>query len=98
MKANILIPVLLGIGAVYLLMRKKKKEDGTMTNAMEEMAIAQETNKVKRGFTNAFKMQYDIVLPPVQASKAVKKAAYAMQDDRTAIEMERMASKPAYYL
>lgn len=100
MKNSILIPLLLVGGGIALYMYIKRK--GGMGNKnpteMEEKAIVGETTKVEKTFSPAFRMQYEVILPPVQASKAVKRAAYAMQDDRKAIELERMANKPEVYI
>lgn len=98
MKKELFIPVLVGVAVLgYLWLRKKRSQDVTLSKDMEERVVANETKRVTNQFTPAFKMQYEVVLPPVQASKAVKQAAYAMQDDRKRIEMERMASKTPVY-
>lgn len=95
MNKKIWIPILVGGALGYLWYMKNKKKNTPKT---QEEAIAIATKKEEEKFTPAFKMQYEVVLPQVQASRAVKEAAFAMQDERVAKELTRMASKPPVYI
>lgn len=97
MNNKYILPLLVGVGIVsYYLYRKNQKEKAK--NQTPEKIVSVATEKVKQNFTPAFKMQYDIIMPPVQASKAVKEAAYQMQDDRKLTEEYILANKKPVYL
>jgi hypothetical protein len=97
MSKKALIPVLIGLGVIGFLWYKNKKRRESMPKSVEE-AVSVATEKEKQNYTPAFLSQYDIVMPPNQASKAVKKAAFEMQDARTQKELVAMANKKPVYL
>lgn len=103
MKKNVL--VLLGLGAVayYLWYMNKKKMDANKGIQLEDIEnkpevvdeiVKQATIAQKSKYTNAFRKQFNIKLPAVQASKEVKKAAIRMQDKRYARQLQRQLEKP----
>lgn len=94
---KIWVPLLIGAGVLgYFLYRKNRKDKMLAENP--EMAIAEATKEEEMNFSSAFRAQYDIVMPPVQASKAVKKAARKMQDNRKVREKIKMAEKKPLYI
>ena len=102
MNKNLL--VILGVGALaYYIwyMNNKKNEDIVVEDINDEVVnevVKQATIKEKSKYTNAFKKQFNIKLPAVQASKEVKKKAFEMQDKRYARQMVRQLEKPEVFL
>lgn len=93
MDKKVWIPlVVIGGGALafylYRMMQKKKEQSNDPS-----VAIAQATIEEQKKFTPAFLAQYDILMPPVQASKAVKEKAIERQDKRAQKEAERRAKR-----
>ena len=97
MNNKTLIPLLVGVGILGFLWYKNKKRKEAMPKSVEE-AVMVATEKEKEKYTPAFLAQYDIVMPPNQASKAVKKAAFEMQDARTQKELIAIANKKPVYI
>lgn len=97
MNKNNLIPILVGLGIVGFVWYKNKMKKENMPKSVEE-AVAVATEKEKQNFTPAFLSQYDIVMPPNQASKAVKQAAFEMQDARTQRELIAIANKKPVFI
>ena len=102
MNKNLL--VILGVGALaYYIwyMNNKKNEDIVVEDINDDVVnevVKQATIKEKSKYTNAFKKQFNIKLPAVQASKEVKKKAFEMQDKRYARQMVRQLEKPEVFL
>jgi predicted negative regulator of RcsB-dependent stress response len=102
MNKNLL--VILGVGglAYYIwYMNKKTNEDIVVEDINDDVVdevVKQATIKEKSKYTNAFKKQFNIKLPAVQASKEVKKKAFEMQDKRYARQMVRQLEKPEVFL
>lgn len=92
MDKKLWIPIALGVGVLgYLWYRKMQKDK--MEEANPDKVVEKATEEVKNKFSPAFLMQYDVVMPPNQASKAVKAAAQKRQENRTERELKRMAKK-----
>jgi hypothetical protein len=72
----------------YAYLQKMKKKPLVKAKLIEEATALEKTK-----YTNAFLTQYDIVLPPVQASRIIKAEGFALQENRKAKELERMAAK-----
>jgi predicted negative regulator of RcsB-dependent stress response len=102
MNKNLL--VLLGVGALayYIWYMNKKKNEAIVVEDINDDVIdevvKQATTKEKSKYTNAFKKQFNIKIPAVQASKEVKKKAFEMQDKRYARQMVRQLEKPEVFL
>lgn len=101
--------ILLGIGALayYVWYKNKQKQDSI--DSIDSMdieknpiivneIISEANNQQKKKFTNAFLKQYNIKMPPIQASKAVKDAAFKMQDERYSKQIREQLSQPKVYL
>jgi hypothetical protein len=86
------------VGAIgyYLYKMYKKNKDAKSMTPMK--VVEKLTAEVKNNYTNAFLKQYDIIVPPKQASKAVEDAGFRLQEDRIIIENSRMAAKKPVYL
>jgi hypothetical protein len=78
----------------YAHLQKMKKKP--LVDKAKSIQEATEIEKTK--YTNAFLTQYDIILPPVQASKIVKAEGFGLQDNRIALENERRAAKKPMYI
>jgi hypothetical protein len=92
MDKKLWIPILLGVGVLgYVWYRQKQKEKNAQNDP--SLIVAEATQEEKKNFSPAFLAQYDIVMPPNQASKAVKAAAAERQAKRTERELKRMAKK-----
>ncbi len=92
--------LLLALGVIGVLgysyyshLQKMKKKSVDKTKLIEEA-----TEIEKKKYTNAFLSQYDIILPPNQASSDVKAEAFGLQENRKAKELERMAAKKPTYI
>jgi hypothetical protein len=92
--------LLLALGVIGILgysyyahLQKMKKKPLEKTKLIEEATAIEKTK-----YTNAFLSQYDIILPPVQASKIVKAEGFGLQENRKAKELERMAAKKPTYI
>lgn len=108
MKKNLLVLIGLGAVAYYLWYMNKKKNIAnkgiqleSIKNVNKEIPVEiadeivkQATDAQKAKYTNAFRKQFNIKLPAVQASKEVKKAAFRMQDKRYARQLQRQLEKP----
>lgn len=97
MDKKFLLPLLIGAGVIGFVWYKNKKKKDALPKSVEE-AVTMATEKERQNFTPAFLSQYDIVMPPNQASKAVKQAAFEMQDARTQRELIAIANKKPVYL
>lgn len=64
----------------------------------KDKIIAEATEIEKKKFSNAFLSQYDIIMPPTQASKIVKAEAFGLQDNRKAKEIQRMEAKTPVFI
>lgn len=91
-----LIPIVLGVGVVYYIWNRSKKEKMKSMTASEVVDVA--TEKQKEKYTPAFLKQYDIVMPPNQASQEVKDFAATIQYERKAMEEIKMAAKKPIYI
>ena len=97
--------LLLGLGGVayyiWYMNNKKKysidKIDVTKDQEKVNEIVKQANSQTKNKFTNAFLTQYNIKLPPIQASKLVKDAAFKMQDERYSNQIKRQLSQPKVY-
>jgi hypothetical protein len=68
-------------------------------NPLDQAKLVEEATEIeKKKYTNAFLTQYDIILPPVQASKIVKAEGFGLQENRKAKELERMSAKKPTYI
>ena len=74
--------------AYYAHLQKMKKKPLEKAKLIEEATALEKTK-----YTNAFLTQYDIVLPPVQASRIVKAEGFGLQENRKVKELQRMAAK-----
>lgn len=92
MDKRLWIPILLGAGVLgYIWYRQKQKQKAAQNDP--NVIVAEATKEVQKNFSPAFLAQYDVVMPPNQASKAVKAAAMKRQENRTEREMKRMDKK-----
>jgi hypothetical protein len=73
----------------------KKLADGTLPPKEVEKAIVEATEVEKTKYTNAFLKDFDIVMPPVQASKAVKEKAAKAQKRRYKVNPDKLQT-PLY--
>lgn len=73
----------------------KKLADGTLPPKEVEKAIVEATAVEKEKYTNAFLKDFDIVMPPVQASKAVKEKAAKAQKRRYKVNPDKLQT-PLY--
>lgn len=97
MDNKVLIPVLIGVGILgYVWYKKKQKEYVAAKNP--DVAVAEATKEEEKKYSDAFLTQYDIVMPPNQASKAVKEAAQKIQDNRKAREIINRAKKKPVFI
>ena len=104
MNKNLL--VLLGVGALayYVWYTNNKKNVGVKVEDIEGddkviNEVIEQANRVEKSkYTNAFKKQFNIKIPAVQASKEVKKKAFEMQDKRYASQVKRQLEKPEVFL
>jgi hypothetical protein len=97
MDNKVLIPVLVGVGILgYVWYKKKQKEYVSAKNP--KVAVAEATKVEEKKYSPAFLAQYDIVMPPNQASKAVKEAAEKIQDNRKAREIINRAKKKPVFI
>jgi hypothetical protein len=102
MNRNLL--VLLGVGALayYVWYMNKKKNDGVkvedINNDVVEEVIQQPAMIEKSKYTNAFRKQFNIKVPPIQASKDVKDMALKMQDLRYNKQMNKQRKKTPLYI
>jgi hypothetical protein len=104
MNKNLL--VILGVGALayYVWYTNKKKNIGvnvedikSIDNEVDE--VVEQANKVEKSkYTNAFKKQFNIKIPAVQASESVKKMALKMQDLRYKRQVDRQLQKPPVFI
>lgn len=97
MDKKLWLPVFVGVGIVGYFWYKNKYKKNSAPKSSDE-AVAMVTAQEKNKYTPAFLSQYDIVLPSVQASRAVKEAAFALQEDRTMTEIKKMESKKPVYI
>jgi len=97
MDNKVLIPVLIGAGILgYVWYKKKQKEYVAAKNP--KVAVAEATKSEEKKYSSAFLAQYDIVMPPNQASKAVKAAAEKLEDNRKVREIINRAKKKPVYI
>jgi hypothetical protein len=77
----------------YAHLQKMKK------NPLDQAKLVEEATEIeKKKYTNAFLKQYDIIMPPVQASKIVKAEGFGLQENRKVKQLERMAAKKPTYI
>jgi hypothetical protein len=98
MKLNdVLVGVLSGVVAAYLYNKwfAKKPFATLMTDSEVKEVIADATNVETSKYTNAFLRDFEIVLPPVQATKAVKEKAMESQKRRSRINPDKIKT-PLY--
>lgn len=97
MDKKLWLPVLIGVGVVgYFWYKNKYKKNSAVKNP--EQAVAAATEEQNKMYTPAFLSQYQIVMPPNQASRVVKEAAFALQEDRTMTEIKKMENKKPFYI
>lgn len=93
---NILVGVLSGVVAAYLYNKFKNKTDKRlMTDAEVKEVIADATGIEASKYTNAFLRDFEVVLPPVQATKAVKERAFKSQERRSRVNPDKIQT-PLY--
>jgi hypothetical protein len=93
---DVLIGVLVGGIAAHLYYRGFKKPSASlMTDAEVKEVIADATNVESSKYTNAFLRDFEIVLPPVQATKAVKEKAMESQKRRSRVNPDKIKA-PLY--
>ena len=96
MKGNQLFTALaIGIGAIlvvsYYQKRKRKQAIVNNPNALEGIAVSQETAVFRR----PIQQQYDIVIPQTQVSRKVAALAKELTEGRYEIQIDR-AKAPLY--
>lgn len=88
---DVLLGVLVGGIAAHLYCRGfMKPSQKLMTDSEIKETIADATNVESSKYTNAFLRDFEIVLPPVQASKAVKEKALESQKRRNRINPDKI--------
>lgn len=94
---NVLVGVLSGVVAAYLYNKwfVNKAPKKLMTDAEVKEVIADATNVESSKYTNAFLKDFEVVLPPVQASKAVKEKAMESQKRRSRVNPDKIQT-PLY--
>lgn len=93
---DVLVGVLIGGIAAHLYYRgMNKAPKKLMTDAEVKEAIADATGIEASKYTNAFLKDFEVVLPPVQASKAVKEKAFKSQERRSRVNPEKVQT-PLY--
>lgn len=95
---DVLVGVLIGGLAAHLWHYKdwmKKASDKVMTDAEVKETIADATNVESSKYTNAFLKDFEVVLPPIQASKAVKEKAFESQKRRSRVNPDKIQT-PLY--
>jgi hypothetical protein len=95
---DVLVGVLIGGLAAHLWHYKdwaKKSSNKLMTDSELKEVIADATNVESSKYTNAFLKDFEVVLPPVQASKAVKEKAMESQKRRSRINPDKIQT-PLY--
>ena len=81
------------VGLYYNLQNSKnikKLADKTLAPGEAEKAIVEATEVEKSKYTNAFLKDFEIIMPPVQASKAVKEKAAKLQKSRYEINPDKL--------
>lgn len=78
----------------WLYKRQMDKAASVETPAIKEV-VAEATMLEEQKYTNAFLKDFDIVLPPVQASAAVKAKAKELEQYRRSIKVKNIKS-PLY--
>jgi broad specificity polyphosphatase/5'/3'-nucleotidase SurE len=104
MNRNLLI--LLGVGALayYIWYNNKKNKTGIVVEDLKnnpefvEKVVTRANDVEKSKYTNAFKKKFNIKIPANQASKAVKEAAFRMQERRYAKQVDAQLEKPEVYI
>ena len=93
---DVLVGVLIGGVAAHLyckgFMKSPKK---LMTDAEVKKVIIDATNVESSKYTNAFLKDFEIVLPPVQATKAVKEKAMESEKRRHRVNPDKIQT-PLY--
>jgi hypothetical protein len=98
---KLLIGLIAGVAVVGLYINWKNSNNikklaaGTLTPKEVQETIADATIVEKQKYTNAFLKDFDIVMPPVQASKAVKEKAAAAQKRRYSVNPDKLQT-PLY--
>ena len=93
---DVLVGVLIGGIAAHLYHRGfMKAPKKLMTDAEVKEVIADATNVESSKYTNAFLKDFEVVLPPVQASKAVKEKAMESQKRRSRVNPDKIQT-PLY--
>lgn len=98
--------ILLGVGALayYIWYNNKKSKMGIVVEDLQKNPefvekVVERANEVEKSkYTNAFKKKFNIKIPANKASKAVKEAAFRMQDKRYAKQVEAQLEKPEVYI
>ena len=93
---DVLVGVLIGGIAAHLYYRgRNKAPKKLMTDAEVKEVIADATNVESSKYTNAFLKDFEVILPPVQASKAVKEKAMESQKRRSRVNPDKIQT-PLY--
>lgn len=96
---NTKLLMLLGAGVLgYYIYQQNQKAKRANNPKSEAEIIGEEYVKTAKNYTNAFLMQYDIIIPRAKASRIVRESAFALQEERKRVEQARMDNKTPYYL
>ena len=68
----------------------KRLAESTLPPKEVEKAIVEATEVEKSKYTNAFLKDFEIIMPPVQASKAVKEKAAKLQKERFKVNPDKL--------
>jgi hypothetical protein len=104
MNKNLLILIGLGAIAYYVYSKNKNKSQSKVIVPPSPSPIVEEVNsvtippKIKEQFTSAFKKQYRIKLPAIQASEEMKEKGFRMQRERFEKEDRRQMNKKKVFI
>lgn len=97
MNTKLLLLVGAGVLGYYIYQQNQKAKRANKPKSEEEM-IGEEYVRTAKNYTNAFLMQYDIIIPRAKASRIVRESAFALQEERNRIEQARMENKTPVYI